>query len=221
MRLNKAALLTSTVILAASIATQASALGNRHQQNQWPAWYIGLHGGVNFVHETDVEVNAVSAGDASFATGTTFGGALGYHLSKSTRVELEYSHRENGFDSLDNGGGSTDLTGDLQADVIMANVLFDFPDSRSKWTPYFGGGLGVATVSFDSPTVTVDDSDNVFAYQLLLGTSFAPRSMPHTEWGIGYRFLGTAAPEFKNTAGQNVEHDYYSHGLEVNAKFRF
>ena len=202
------------------IATSFLSTGALAADN-WPAWYVGLHGGVTLVHETDAEVAGASVGDVAFNAGHAAGASLGYQYSDYTRFELEYTHRSNGFDTLDNGAGSTDLQGDLKVDAVMANLLFDFPSQGSKWTPYFGGGLGIANVSFDSPTLNIDDSDNVFAYQVLLGTSYSPKTLPNTTWGIGYRFLGMASPEFVNSTNQNVEHDYYSHGLEANAKFRF
>lgn len=223
MRLRYALVITTALPFIFTSIADADAMGFRKKQESWPAWYVGLHGGVTYVHETDVEVGNTSAGDASFSVGNVFGGSLGYQYSKTFRMELEYSHRDNGLDKFDTAAGSTNLAGDLQADVYMANIFFDGYDKNSKWTPYFGLGAGVASVAFDSTSagITLDDTDNVFAYQVLVGTTYAPSSMPHTEWGFGYRFLGTAAPEFANAAGQTVEHDYYSHGLEVNAKFRF
>lgn len=212
----------TTTVLAAASAHAA--------QDNWPHWYIGLHGQVAFVQDADVEAAGVTGGEMSFDGEFGLGAALGYrpyHTGSALdnmRFELEYVYRDQEFDDISGviGGvpGTQPLNGDLIGHSIMANAFYDFK-TGTGFTPYIGGGMGVTMWEFDSSTLAVDDDDSVFSYQGMAGVYYSPSTMPHTDWGIGYRYFGTLDPEFETALGTGVEHDYDSHNLELLARFRF
>ena len=56
----------------------------------------------------------------------------------------------------------------------MLNVFYDF-DTGTKFTPYIGGGIGIAhlKVKIRTDEGKVSKSDNSFAYQLGAGVAYA------------------------------------------------
>ena len=97
--------------------------------------------------------------------------------------------------------GSQPVDGAFSMIAFMANVDYDF-DTGSRWVPYVGGGLGVATISLDTEnaqgTSLADDSDTVFAYQVGAGIGY---EFPLAEGrsvtvSLDYRYFGTQDPTF-------------------------
>lgn len=220
---------TLTALLFATLALGATTAQARMQDN-WPNWYLGLHGQVAFVRDADVETPGVTGGEVSFDSEYALGAALGYrpYMSQSAldnmRFEMEYVYRSQEFDNFSGtvGGvpGTTALNGELVGHSLMANAYYDIRNS-SSFTPYLGGGMGVTFWDFDSSALGVDDSDSVFSYQAMAGIYYSPQALPHTDWGIGYRYFGTLDPEFRTATGADVEHDFDSHNVEMQARFRF
>lgn len=214
----------STAYITAALSAQAQA--SRHPDN-WPNWYVGLSGQLSFVDDADVDFGGASAGEMSFSSEYAVSAALGYRpyytnsLLDHTRWELEYTYRGQSLDSFAaTGGGGGALTGDLVGNSVMANLFFDI-NTGGKLTPYVGGGVGMTWWELDSQNLGVDGNDGVFSYQGMVGFYYSPDLMPDTDWGIGYRYFGTADPEFTSVAGGKLEHDYSSHNMEFRANFRF
>ncbi len=217
------------LIYAISLVLPATALANQYQDN-WPNWYVGLHGQLAYIPDVDVEGDGLSGVEVGFKEGYGVGGSIGYRPYRSgsaldnARFELEYTYRSQDFDSLNGSVGgvpaSISLNGDLSGSSLMANAFYDF-HNNSQLTPYVGAGLGATFWDFDSAAVGVDNDDTVFSYQGMLGLYYSPQSIPNTDWGIGYRYFATLDPEFDTQAGGSLEHDYDSHNLELNARFRF
>ena len=67
----------------------------------------------------------------------------------------------------------------------MGNAYYDFNNTwnTSGWkiSPYVGAGIGDASV----------DGDNSFAYNGMVGLSFASASMPNATYRLGYRYFDT------------------------------
>ncbi len=221
----------STVTLSSIlVASAASAANAQMRGDNWPNWYIGLHGQVAFVPDVDVKGNGLSGVEVSFDEEYGVGAALGYRLPQSgsaldnMRFELEYIYRSQAFDSLSGNVGGTPtslrLNGDLTGNSVMGNVYYDFAND-SGFTPYVGAGIGATFWDFDSSVVGVDDDDTVFSYQGMIGLYYSPQSIPNTDWGIGYRYFATLDPEFTTVIGGGLEHDYDAHNVELLARFRF
>ena len=101
------------------------------------------------------------------------------------------------------------IKGDFSMLAFMANVDYDF-DTGSRWVPYVGGGLGVATISVDTETEggtpTADSSDIVFAYQVGagLGYEFPLEAGRSITVSLDWRYFATQDPTFTGqvTGGQ-------------------
>ncbi len=221
--------LFSAVIASTTLLSGAAFAQNYYAEapraDNWPNWYIGVHGELNYVTDSDIESGGGSS-EIEYDTGWAAGISLGYRpyvsntVLDNMRIEAEYTRRDAGFNNVSAPGlGSASLPGDLEIDAYMMNLYYDIK-SNSRWTPYLGGGIGWADVEFASNAIPTS-SDSVFAYQGMVGLNYEPESMPHTAWGLGYRFFSMSDPEYTTNTGGTLEHDYMSHGIEASAQFRF
>ena len=93
------------------------------------------------------------------------------------------------------------INGNFSMLAFMANVDYDF-DTGSRWVPYIGGGLGVATISIDTETPSgtplADDRDTVFAYQVGagLGYEFPLEAGRSITVSLDWRYFATQDPTF-------------------------
>lgn len=203
-------LITSALVVGFSTAAQAG--------EAWPAWYVGLHGDVQFTDDSDVNVVGGGSGEIEYHTGYALGGALGYNYTDNIRAELEYSHRWNKLDVVagNNAGGGQ------KVQLYTANVYYDFKDPMlGGFVPYVGAGAGAATVDLTSGVLRTDDKDTVFAYQFKAGLSYESDLIEDAVWGLGYRYVGTSDPELETSTNQKVDHEYDSHSIEANVRFLF
>lgn len=209
-------LLASVSMIAfSSIASQALA-------ETWPNWYIGLGGGMAFLNDADL--SGSTNGEVSFDDGGLGTVSLGFMPYDSMgmggmRFELEGGYHFNG---LGNATGVTNTSGSMRAFSYMFNAYYDFR-SASGWTPYLGAGVGGARVQLSkaSGLSNTGGGDHVLAYQGMLGLSYAPSSIPMTEWSVGYRYFAAMDPEFRTSSTKLKLDDLTTHNVEVGAKFRF
>ena len=100
--------------------------------------------------------------------------ALGYKFNKNIRGEISYA-----FNLLDDNSAPTDTNGgtgylgldQIDTHSLFASVYYDFPNS-SKFTPYFGGGLGTTFIDTDGNYQNRKHNDLTFGYQGKLGVSY-------------------------------------------------
>ena len=100
----------------------------------------------------------------------------------------------------------------------MANAYYDFKN-ESRYTPFVGGGLGVANVEYDIDKIDGDkinekDDDNVMAYQIILGGSFAATERLNID--LQYRYFATKDPDL---FGADLE--YQSHNVMLGLRYNF
>jgi opacity protein-like surface antigen len=180
--------------------------------------YAGLHGGLNFTHETDVTEPVPFYIDTTFEVGGAFGGFFGYQLDNGIRFEGELTLRANGIDEVD----GFPLDGDVSSVAFMGNLLYEFPTGPSI-RPYLGLGVGFANVamndlSFGSFTF-IDDDDTVFAYQFIGGIGI-PLS-PILTLTVDYRFFATEDPKFVDFAADVIEIEYQNSTVLVGIRSLF
>ncbi|MGI9463090.1 MAG: outer membrane protein [Aestuariivirgaceae bacterium] len=154
-----------------------------------PDFYATVFGGVNFLDDANfsgIIAGAPQSVDVDYDDGFVVGGALGVRWNSFNfgplvpRTEIEVSYRENDVDSVDfsgNGpGNEPNASGDTSALFVMGNLLFDIKGLfDDRFTPYFGGGVGVAFVENDvvyGPGITLDDDDEAFAFQVIVGADY-------------------------------------------------
>jgi opacity protein-like surface antigen len=151
--------------------------------------------------------NALSNTKLEFDTGMSYGGAVGYDFG-AIRVEGELSHMSS---DLKDDGYEADAglvqTGDMSATALMANAWYDI-DTGTKFTPYVGGGIGVAKVKGNSSRdyeadEQIPDGHNLtyasfsnteFAYQVGAGVDYSLTE--DMTVGLGYKYLASGDNDF-------------------------
>jgi len=196
--------------------------------------YISGNLGAVFLNDADMngddelddvnpEFSFDNGGVATFAVGTSIGSAV--------RIEAEIGARVNNLDALkfdmdedeDDVSVSLDADGDVTTISYMANVYYDFKND-CRFTPFIGGGLGFANVEYDMDKFAGDklkakDDDNVIAYQLMLGGSFAATEKLSID--LQYRYFATADPDFDDKEFEDTELEYQSHNVMLGLRYSF
>ena len=154
--------------------------------------YLKGNVGIGMAMDTDITNMPDAAGSAKMTYDSGFLGtlAVGYDFANPFRVEAEYLWQKNDLNQLSyNNRFGNFNQGDLKTQAFMANGYYDV-DTGSPWSPYVGAGLGWAKLDLSTPALTFADNDNVFAYQLMAGVSYAITD----QWSVDaqYRFFGTA-----------------------------
>jgi opacity protein-like surface antigen len=152
---------------------------------------------------------------------------LGYDLNPrgllgDGRLELEFARRSNALEKVDFLEGKVDGDGDLRAESLLLNTWGVYRGLRD-WVPYFGAGFGAARVTADDLQVfgqpLADDDKVVFAYQLGIGADIP--LTPSLSLDLGYRFFGTARPEFTAADGSKFKTRYLSHSALLGLRLGF
>jgi OmpA-OmpF porin, OOP family len=178
---------------------------------QTPGPYVRLDAG--WSHPSDMTGNAgtgIASGSLTRDNGFFLGGAGGYQFGP-WRGELELQYMENGVASGNNlfagaTGATARLSGSTSNLAVMVNGYYDI---RTPWpiTPYVGLGIGADYFRFNqvnttslSPNIQIANGfDTVFAYQPIVGASYAINS----QWSVNleYRYFGTTDPSIKYLPG--------------------
>ena len=138
-----------------------------------------------------------------------YAGVTGGYDFGFVRLEGEFSSRSAEIDTITSQANSYrihNVDGDVGALASMINVFFDL-HNNSRFTPYLGGGIGIATlyISDTYGYVTKRDStyyqplygesdDTVFAYQLVGGVDIALNKRFSLD--VGYRYFKTNEAHF-------------------------
>lgn len=205
--------------------------------------YLEGRGGVSFTSDIDNSGQGIVI-EAEVDPGFAGEGAVGYAHDSGFRGEIALGYRQSGVDDLtiQNDGGfgaalgvgslngvslgslGVGVDGDGSLLNVMVNGYYDF-DLGSKLTPFIGAGVGWGHVSLDidldsgGQTVSVvDDSDNVFAYQGIIGLSY--EFTDGVSALASYSYLATSDPEFEDSSGVPFDSEYSSHNILVGVRFK-
>ena len=162
--------LFSTALLASSIATAAPAVNG---------WYLSAFGGVSDVMSN---INTRHFGpfisQVDYNTGYNAGGRLGFQ-SNPIRYELEYTYIHADAERFKvNHISQTAVSGNVSANLIMANLYYDFPEFLATISPFVGVGIGYAFMQTDLTgngpyAITfLSETNNAFAYQGTAGLTY-------------------------------------------------
>ncbi len=181
--------------------------------------YISGNLGAVFLNDADIKDDGDS-GELTFDNGGVVTFALGTTIGSAGRIEVEIGGRSNDLDemSVDDFDGDFDIDGDVTTVSYMGNAYYDFKN-ESRFTPFVGGGLGFANVEYDFDKIDGDkinekEDDNVMAYQIMLGGSYAATEQLSID--LQYRFFGTEDPDLDGT---DVE--YQSHNVMLGLRYSF
>jgi opacity protein-like surface antigen len=238
----------ASILAASLLALAASPSFAADEKTDFGAgMYVSVWGGVtlpgaitgNYYGSTTVELNS--------KTGYTLGGAIGHTLwNDDVRGEIEVSHQSNDIDDANVGWQDnedcTDQTcrviGSSSFTYVMANIWFDMP-LTGMFTPYFGGGVGMALFSpdiagegtiggfLDESSDPYDNTSLGAAAQLGLGVKTTLTEIFLMD--VGYRLKGVTG----FTVGNEIDGDNgcypcslssawtYSHTLQAGLTFGF
>ncbi len=104
----------------------------------------------------------ITHSDKEHAVDSGFSGELGigYRFDSNVRTEFTY-----GLSSVEVDDSST-LDANLHS--FLASAYYDF-NSENRWVPYFGAGIGIASLETD---LASDSEDSAFTYQGKIGISY-------------------------------------------------
>lgn len=215
----------ATAVLLAATGSAGLALGAE------PGPYIGLQGAATFQREADNSGSDLHI-TSKYNSGYNVAGVLGWNYGQNWRAEAEIGYRRNGLDKLvvDKatgtglaGGQTYAAHGHLGTTDVMGNLWYDF-NMGDGWKPYVGGGIGWAHINANNVSTNgvplVDDTSNVFAYQLGAGIGYA--LTPRTTVSVDYRYFATKDPTFTDTAtGTQFNSQYRTNNVGLSLRYRF
>lgn len=143
-------------------------------------WYAGGNLGLNYAHDAASSSGNLVTYDL---LGFGFGGFVGREMGNNLRAEGEITYRSNDVDTV----GAVSSSATVTSLAVMANGFYDFKQVGTVFTPYVGGGVGVA--SADYTVAGQQYGDTVVAMQLGAGLMF--NLSPDLAASVDYRLFGT------------------------------
>lgn len=198
--------LFSTALLASSIASASTAVDG---------WYISAFGGYSYLSSNvNTNILGVQLSSVRYRDGWNAGGRLGYQYNP-VRYEFEYTYisanpdrfRVTDFDLTSFGGRAS-------ANVLMANLYFDFPEFLETISPFIGGGIGYSflTLNLDASgpfdAISFSANKNVFTYQGTVGLTY--NFSENYALNAAYRYMSTTSI---NTFGRSFQAQLGSVGI--------
>lgn len=180
--------LKAATLIAAGACLATPVLADGHSNAKAKGYYGFVTGGASL--DSRLNYDGLIGGnpnsvDNDFDSGSQFSLGFGKNINAwstskvGLRAEFELATSENDADSIFFSGNGpaaeVNVSGGVRTTAIFANVLADFKN-KSAFTPFVGGGLGIGHVSqnlFYGPGVTINESDDVLAAQLIAGISYA------------------------------------------------
>ncbi|MEA5463328.1 outer membrane protein [Leptothoe sp. PORK10 BA2] len=209
-------------------------------------WYVSLAPNLVFGYPVDIESDgpvaivtapifpgapAVVANipvDISLDTETGFGinGAVGYRFDDA-RMELEVAYNNNNVDGVTvNNLAEIPLDGDIKSTQFMVNGYYDMP-TNSRFSPYIGGGVGVATLNANNVEANVpglgalalDDTGVSFVFQVKAGVNYAISDQASAF--LGYRLHGIPGQGFEAFGADFDADTLLVHSVQLGAQYQF
>ena len=184
-------------------------------------FYVGAHGGANFVPDSDIDGSGVDA-EAKLDAGFAVGGVLGYRfdLQQGVSVDVEgaFAYRQNDIDEISAVGFPVNAGGEIISYAWMANAWLNWQIGDSGFVPYVGGGFGGVHIDIKDAEVAGialgNESDFVIGGQL--GGGLAYQFDEHVAVSLDYRFLITEDARF-----QDLDVAYQTHAVMIGLKYLF
>lgn len=159
-------------------------------------WYAHVFGGYASVSDN---LHVTSAGvtytQTAYKPGYNIGGSLGLQKNALRYAGDIFYLDANLKNFTADRTPQTNISGYSNAIVAMANIYYDFNDIVSNLQPFLGGGLGYAQTHTQlnstgpSGVNQYSDSNNGFAYQVLLGMNLNVSKIYTIN--LGWRYVAT------------------------------
>lgn len=180
--------LFSSALLASTIASAAVPVDG---------WYTSVFGGYSYLSSNiDTRYWGLLRSNPSYTDGYNAGARIGFQ-SNPIRYELEYTYlnaRAKRFDV--EHIRQTGVSGKSSANLLMANLYYDFPEILAAISPFLGVGIGYAfmetTLNSNGPfDITLfKATGNAFAYQGTAGLTY--NFAENYAINAAYRYSATA-----------------------------
>ncbi len=173
--------------------------------------------------------------DSSYDSNVGFGLVFGKVYDNNLRLEGDLAYRNNDLDAFEQGGEVVGAAGDITALSFTLNTYYDLVNP-SRFTPYFGGGIGGTYVNLDGRTAeaNLEDlvfSDEAFAFAYQLGAGVACRINRQVSLDLGYRYFSAVGLKFKDqdilttdalgNPLNRFETDYSTHNVSLGLRLAF
>ena len=146
--------------------------------------------------------------------GAAVSAAVGFHLTERVRLEGELGYQTTPLSKFAFALEPHNRRGDARRFSVLGSAYYDL-HNPTPFTPYIGGGLGVAWVVIDDAQVrsgataeAVTERTTVFAYQLGLGASY--HLTPEVKLDLGYRYYATAELPLEQADMSHASHNLYA-----------
>lgn len=200
--------------------------------------YVSVGAGVFTVPDSKLYDPSGATGTSqqiSYDTGYSVNGAVGYDFGINIRTEFEVAYRHADTNSLTPIAAGFHFESDISLVSLLANAFYDFKLPHG-FTPYLGGGLGVAFVDIKQGDSIVivnpvtgqfntnnnNSSDTVFAYQVGAGITYA--LAPKVSLDAGYRYFSTSDINNNNVTKPNMpsnKQEFSSHIGQLAIRYKF
>ncbi len=200
--------------LCATLATMACA-ANAQVTGEGPGFYVSGDLGAVLGGDDKIKGDGI---DSEVVHSLGFGmlGALGMRFDNGLRAEFEVGYRREDTDKA----GGVHSSGNTHALNFGPNLLYDIR-TGSRFTPYFGLGVGAADVGYHItvPGNGVDGSGIGFAYQGIAGIAYALTDQ--LQLTADYRYFRALPVNMPTTAGGSTQANYHAHTVLLGVRWLF
>ena len=183
--------LLSAALLATGIASAATPVDG---------WYTSVFGGYTYIPANIDSYTSIFVyrDRTGYKSGYNAGVRIGFQ-SNPLRYEAEYTYLRGNLKHFSiNHIDQLGVSGYSSANLLMANIYYDFPEMLPAISPYLGLGIGYAYLQANlsslgpfAPTF-FSVSDSVFAYQGTAGITY--NFAENYAVNLAYRYVATDTP---------------------------
>jgi opacity protein-like surface antigen len=232
-----AAMKKNFIIITILVSLLTPALCTAYQSR--PGGYMSAFIGATIPDKTTVTTDVYAPTFNSFTDKVEFDpglnvGMTGGYDSGFLRMEGELSYKYSEIDKITDQADNysfQNVDGNLGVLAVMFNSFIDLHNDTPV-TPYFGGGIGFATLYLSDTYGTdtrgltttrallyLDDLDSVFAYQVGGGLDIA--MSPVLSLDLSYRYFGTSKADFDSNWDVNTGLEFESHNVAIGFRIKF
>lgn len=166
--------------------------------------------------------------DHDLGNGGSIGLVIGRQFGNSWRGEVELSYQKSDAESARivtdaPSDQTTQTSGSISSTQIVFNAWYDVPTSRN-WTPYLGGGLGLARVDGDVQSAAgtfLDDSDSGYLGQLGFGVQIPVGGTGSVDVGYRFKSIRDADLDYAASGLSGSDGKYDNHVLSLGYNLNF
>jgi opacity protein-like surface antigen len=155
--------------------------------------------GVSTAGGVDINTDVAQRTSLSVGSGFTWGGTLGYYLSRYVQFEVQYARQNSSLAPSFDVGPEDPLSIGLGIDQILGNFVFQTNLAGGTFSPFFLVGAGAAIFTPDNRDIgDLDPIDSATRFQWGIGGGLKV----FVSSNVGFRFQGRYKP---TNAGSEVQ----------------